>query len=75
VRNRDYCEERIARYLELAEAALEAAGRARQAGLQETYARLASQWIQLAGMAERTIVLAREAARPVVVLELGSQPA
>ncbi|HEX3430069.1 MAG TPA: hypothetical protein VHT03_04215 [Rhizomicrobium sp.] len=73
VRTEDYCEERIARYLELAEAAQEAASRATQFGLQETYARLASQWIELARMAERTILLAREVSRPVI-LDVPSQP-
>ena len=61
----DYCEERIARYLELAEAAQDAAGRASHPSLQETYAQLARQWIELARMAERTIDLAREASKPV----------
>ncbi|HLY05429.1 MAG TPA: hypothetical protein VKR31_06750 [Rhizomicrobium sp.] len=64
MRTNEYCEERIARYLELAEAAQEAAGRASNVGLEETYAHLARQWIDLARMAERTIVLAREISRP-----------
>ena len=62
----DYCEERIARYLELAEAAQEAASRASTSGLEETYAQLARQWIELARMAERTIHLAREVSKPVL---------
>jgi hypothetical protein len=66
VRTEDYCEERIARYLELAAAAQEAATRASHAGLQETYAQLACQWIELARMAERTILLAREVSKPVL---------
>ena len=66
MRAEDYCEERIARYLELAEGAQEAASRATHVGLQETYAQLARQWIELARMAERTILLAREVSRPVV---------
>jgi hypothetical protein len=60
VRTNDYCEERIARYLELAEAAQEAASRATHISLEETYAQLARQWIELARMAERTIILSRE---------------
>ena len=60
----EYCEERVARYLELAEAAQEAAGRASDIALEETYAHLARQWIELARMAERTIVLVRDASRP-----------
>lgn len=48
---RDYYEERVTRYLELAEAAQEAAGRAASLALQETYAQLANQWVHLAGMA------------------------
>jgi hypothetical protein len=66
VHTNDYCEERIARYLELAEAAQEAAGRASNVGLEETYAQLARQWVELARMAERTIVLAREVSKPVL---------
>lgn len=61
----DYCEERIARYLELAEAAQEAAGRASSVTLEETYAQLARQWVELARMAERTIVLSREISKAV----------
>ena len=61
-----YCEERIARYLELAEAAQEAACRASNVGLEETYVQLARQWIELARMAERTIHLAREVSKPVL---------
>lgn len=64
VRTNDYCEERIARYLELAEAAQDAAGRASNVGLEETYAQLARQWIELARMAERTIILSREISGP-----------
>ena len=60
----DYCEERIARYLELAEAAQEAASRASNVGLEETYTKLARQWIELACMAERAIVLTRAVSRP-----------
>ena len=55
-----YYEERIARYLELAEAAQEAAGRASTTSLQETYAQLAGQWVHLAEMAGRTIDLAQK---------------
>lgn len=65
VRKQGYCEERIARYLELAGAAQEAADRASHPSLQETYVQLASQWIELARMAERTIDLARDASRPI----------
>jgi len=70
VHTQDYCEERIARYLELAEAAQEAASRASSVGLEETYAQLARQWIELARMAERTIVLVREVARPMPEVHL-----
>jgi len=66
VHTNTYCEERIARYLELAEAAQEAASRASTAGLEETYAQLARQWIELARMAERTIHLVREVSKPVL---------
>lgn len=48
-------EERIARFLELAEAAQSAAERASGILLKVTYARLASQWVELAQMAARTI--------------------
>ena len=58
-RPEDYFEERAARYLELAEAAQEAAGRAVSAQLQETYARLAEQWIRLAELARSTLDLSR----------------
>lgn len=61
----DYYEERIARYLELAEAAQEAAGRAVAPSLQETYAQLATQWVHLAEHAARTIELARKVSAPV----------
>lgn len=64
MRTSDYLEERIARYLELAEAAQDAAGRASHVSLEETYAQLARQWIELARMAERTIVLSREISAP-----------
>lgn len=67
MRTEDYYEERIARYLELAEASQEAADRATHLGLRETYVRLASQWVELARMAERTILLAREVSRPVLL--------
>jgi hypothetical protein len=55
----EYCEERIARYLELAQAALEAAGRAISPSLQETYVQLSRQWLHLANLAARTIDLSR----------------
>lgn len=74
VRINDYCEERIARYLELAEAAQDAAGRASNVSLEETYAQLARQWIELARMAERTIVLVRGAARPIPAETLPRAP-
>jgi hypothetical protein len=56
----DVYEERIARFLELAEAAQSAAERASSIVLKVTYARLASQWVELAQMAARIISLARE---------------
>jgi hypothetical protein len=59
----DVYEERIARFLELAEAAQSAADRTANEVLKITYARLAGQWVELAQMAARTISLAREAAR------------
>ena len=63
-RTEDIYEERVARYLDLAEAAHEASGRAASPPLQETYAHLAGQWFNLAEMAQRTIELARRASRP-----------
>jgi len=63
-RPEDYFEERVARYLELAEAAQEAAGRAVSAQLQETYARLAEQWIHLAELARSTLDLSRTVPAP-----------
>jgi hypothetical protein len=54
----DYYQERVARYLELAEAAEEAAGRASSSSLQETYVELARQWAHLAWLAEGTKNLA-----------------
>jgi len=62
----DYCEQRVARYLELAGAAQEAAGRASSLSLQETYAQLARQWIHLAELAAGTINLARQVSAPVL---------
>lgn len=50
--------ERTARFLELAEAAHEASGRAASRPLQETYARLAEQWLHLAELARSTADLA-----------------
>lgn len=58
----DVYEERITRFLELAEAAQVAAERASTIVLKTTYAKLASQWVDLAQMAARTIKLAHEAA-------------
>lgn len=63
-RTEDIYEERVARYLDLAEAAQEASGRAASLALQETYAHLASQWLNLADMARRTIDLARHVGCP-----------
>ena len=60
LRTDEYYEERIARYLELAEAAQEAAGRAVGPSLQETYAQLACQWVRLAELAGHTIELSRK---------------
>jgi hypothetical protein len=57
----DVYEERIARFLELAEAAQTASERASGIMLKVTYARLASQWVELAQLAARTIVQAQEA--------------
>lgn len=59
----DIYEERITRYLDLAENAQEAAGRASTETLKETYAKLAQQWVDLARMAQRTIDLARSVAK------------
>jgi hypothetical protein len=59
----DIYEERIARYLDLAEGAQEAAERASSDTLKETYAALAHQWAELAKMAQRTIDLARNISR------------
>ena len=58
----DIYEERIARYLELAAAAQEAAGRADSVSLQETYASLAGQWLHLAHMARNTVDRSRRRA-------------
>jgi hypothetical protein len=58
VRLEDYYEERVARYLELADAAEEAAGRASSSTLQETYIEIARQWAHLAQLAEGTRDLA-----------------
>lgn len=59
-----YFEERVARYLELAEAAQEAAGRAVSVHLQETYARLAEQWLRLADLARSTLDLSLTVSAP-----------
>ncbi|HTT84321.1 MAG TPA: hypothetical protein VMF67_12645 [Rhizomicrobium sp.] len=56
----DVYEERMARFLELAEAAQIAAERAPANVLKITYARLASQWVELAQMAARMISMGRE---------------
>ena len=56
----DIYEERIARFLELAQAAQEAAGRATRPTLQETYAHIAQHWLELAQMAEATLDLNRK---------------
>ena len=61
----DIYEERIARYLELAEAAQEAAGRTHSPSLQETYAQIARQWLHLAQLAAGTIDLARQVSAPL----------
>lgn len=61
----DFYEERIARFVELAEAAQDASARASEMLLKVTYARLASQWIQLAQMAARMTKLAAEAKTPL----------
>lgn len=50
----DYHEERIARLVELAQHAQDAADTVTDTLLHETYLRLASQWAELAAMAERT---------------------
>lgn len=58
----DIYEERIARFLELAEAAQEAAAaaaRATRPNLQETYAIIAQHWLGLARMAQATVDLNR----------------
>jgi hypothetical protein len=57
----DIYEERIARFLELAEAAQTAAETASSTLLKVTYAKLASQWVELAQMAARTMNSADEA--------------
>ena len=62
-RTEDIYEERIARYLDLAEAAQEAAGCASSHSLHETYVQLADQWLHLAEMARGTIALARQISR------------
>ena len=56
----DVYEERIARFLELAQAAQEAADRAIRPTLQETYAHIAQHWLELAQMAEATLDLNRK---------------
>jgi hypothetical protein len=57
----DVYEERIARFLELAEAAQSASERAADIVLKVTYARLAGQWVELAQMAARALHMAHEA--------------
>lgn len=61
----DIYEERLVRYLELAEAAQEASERAGDITLKITYAKLASQWIELGQMAARTADLAASAKKPL----------
>ena len=61
----EFYEERIGRYLELAEAAQEASERAGDITLKITYAKLASQWIELGQMAARTAALAALANKPL----------
>lgn len=56
----DVYEERITRFLELAEAAQSAAERATSIMLKVTYAKLASQWVELAQMAAKAIVNTHE---------------
>lgn len=55
----DYHEERIARLVELAQHAQDAADAALDPDLREMYLRLASQWGELATKAEQTAQLAR----------------
>ena len=62
----DVYEERIARFVELAEAAQRAAdiaARAMRPNLQETYATLAVHWLTLARMARDTVELNKRLAR------------
>jgi len=58
-------QERIARFVELAEAAQKAADRAggSRPNLQETYASIAQHWLALAHMAQSTIELNRSIAQ------------
>jgi hypothetical protein len=56
----DVYKERIARFLELAEAAQSAAERASSIMLKVTYAKLASQWVELAQTAARTIAVTHQ---------------
>ena len=61
----DIYEERIARYLELAEAAQDAACRAPDGHLHDTYVYLAGRWMELADLARGTVDLARRASMPL----------
>lgn len=62
-------EERIARFLELAEAAQEAANRASTNKVQETYADLARQWAHLAELAQSTLEITRRMSEQLRELE------
>lgn len=55
MRTEDIYEERLARFLDLAEAAQDAADRADSMVLKVTYAKLASQWVELAQRARGMI--------------------
>lgn len=57
----DIYEERIARFIDLAEAAEDAAGCAVYPGLHETYVHIAGQWTHLAQLAKRTIEISKKA--------------
>lgn len=55
MRTEDIYKERLARFLDLAEAAQDASDRADTMVLKVTYAKLASQWVELAQLAQGII--------------------
>ena len=60
----EFHEERVARFIDLAQAAQEASSLAADPVLQVTYAKLASQWVELALMARRMAAASRPQSVP-----------